>query len=318
MKSKHKIYTDVSIIKDKHIELLVPFLGDLDSDRNDPDFGRFARFQNMGKEFLELVDNPSNADFFVYPIKWEKKSLELKSFLAHASKHNKKTLVFFNDDSDENMDLDEQNIFVFRTSFYRSTKKNNEIAMPGWAFDYGHQSYRKKEDRPIVGFCGCYTNNIYRRRSLESLINSDTIIKNFILYDQFWAGREQQVKENLDHAYAHDVRSKFIDNIKNSDYVLCCRGSGNFSYRLYETLSAGRIPIIIDTDIVLPHEDKIPWNDISVWVKKENIDKIDNIVLKDYDSMSQAEFLERQKTCREIYEDYIRPTSFFNKWFEEN
>jgi len=295
MKSKYKIYTDASIIKDKHIELLIPFLGDLDNDQNDPDFGRFVR-----------------------PIKWEKKSLELKSFLEHASKYNKKTLVFFNDDSDENMDLDKQNILVFRTSFYRSTKKNNEIAMPGWAFDYGHQPYRRKKDSPTVGFCGCYTNSKYRYLSLKNLNNDDKIIKNFTLYDQFWAGKEQQVEENLDYTYAQKARAKFIDNIKNSDYVLCCRGSGNFSYRLYETLSAGRIPIVIDTDIVLPHEEKIPWNDISVWVKKENIDKIGNIVLKDYDSMSQTEFLERQKTCRKIYEDYIRPTSFFNKWFERN
>jgi len=318
MQNKYKIFTDASIIKEQHIELLIPFLGDLDKDRSDPDFGRFTRFQKMGKEFLELVDNPAIADFFVYPMKWEKGSRDLKTFLQHASKYNKKTLVFFNDDSDEDMELEKHDVGVFRTSFYKSTKKNNEIAIPGWSQDFGQQPYRRKGDSPTVGFCGCYTNNNYRHLSLKNLNDEDKIIKNFVLYNQFWAGRNQHSEEKSSGIYAQSVRNKFIDNIKNSDYVLCCRGSGNFSYRLYETLSAGRIPIIIDTDIVLPHEEKIAWSKISVWVEKDNVANVGQAVLKDYISMSHKEFLERQKTCRKIYEDYIRPTSYFNKWFEEN
>ena len=51
------------------------------------------------------------------------------------------------------------------------------------------------------------------------------------------------------------ARTGYVENLVASDYVLCARGAGNFSYRLYETLSCGRIPVFVDTDCVLPHED---------------------------------------------------------------
>ena len=317
MKKMYNLYTDVSLVKGDHIILLSPFLGDPDTNKNHPQYGRFARFQKLGKGFLNLTDSPSESDFFVYPRKWEKNSTELRAFLELAKKYKKKTLIFFNDDSDEDLGLDSQSTVVFRTSFYKSRKADNELAFPGWSPDYGPQPYRSKSEKPTVGFCGCYNNNHCRIASLRGLNNSNDVVNNFILYDRFWAGwcSDRVGKENYE--YAQDARNQFIENMKHSDYILCPQGSGNFSYRLYESLCVGRIPIIIDTDIVLPHEEMIPWRDISVWVESKDIATIATAVSEDYKDMSEGEFLERQKTCRKIYEDNIRPTDFFKQWFDD-
>jgi hypothetical protein len=45
---------------------------------------------------------------------------------------------------------------------------------------------------------------------------------------------------------------EFQESLDKSDYVLCPRGSGNFSVRFYEVLSSGVTPILIDSGSKLP------------------------------------------------------------------
>ena len=43
-----------------------------------------------------------------------------------------------------------------------------------------------------------------------------------------------------------------MKNLRDNCFNVCMRGAGNFSYRLYETMMMGRIPIIINSDQVFP------------------------------------------------------------------
>jgi len=55
----------------------------------------------------------------------------------------------------------------------------------------------------------------------------------------------------------------FLDHLKQSTFSLCPRGYGISSFRLYETLEVGSIPIYIvedDLDHWLPFSDKVNWN----------------------------------------------------------
>ena len=107
------------------------------------------------------------------------------------------------------------------------------------------------------------------------------------------------------------ARREYVENIAESDYVLCARGIGNFSYRLYETLSMGRIPIFIDTDCVLPLDFDIDWRDYCVWVDTGDVDRIGDRVLEFHESLSDAEFEERQRAARRVWETHISPEGFF-------
>ena len=75
------------------------------------------------------------------------------------------------------------------------------------------------------------------------------------------------------------MRQEYIDHLMRNDYILCPRGGGNYSHRVYETMAAGRIPVLIDTDLVMPFPDVIPWQEISVWVPLADIDGSMNTLL---------------------------------------
>jgi hypothetical protein len=88
--------------------------------------------------------------------------------------------------------------------------------------------------------------------------------------------------------------------------VLCSRGAGNFSYRLYEALSCGKIPIIIDTDISLPCYNVIDWEKFII-TTPSNINKD---IKKWWDNMDDKKYAEAQEYSRFIYEQYLTPSGF--------
>ena len=67
------------------------------------------------------------------------------------------------------------------------------------------------------------------------------------------------------------LKKEFFKNMNNTDYTLCVRGTGNFSARMYETLALGRIPIFVNTDCILPFNNKIDWDKHVVWVEYNEI-----------------------------------------------
>jgi hypothetical protein len=116
---------------------------------------------------------------------------------------------------------------------------------------------------------------------------------------------------NVDARAMQKVRREYVENMVESDYILCARGAGNFSYRLYETLSCGRIPVFIDTDCVLPYEFAIDWRDYVVWVDERDVDNVAERVVEFHERLSEQEFRELQQECRRLWETHIAPQGFF-------
>jgi hypothetical protein len=104
---------------------------------------------------------------------------------------------------------------------------------------------------------------------------------------------------------------EFLDNMLGNDYVLCARGFGNYSYRLYEALSCGRIPLFVDTDSALPYDREIDWRRHCVWVDQADLAHIGEVVSDFHSSITSTEFEERQRACRKLWEDWVSPEGFF-------
>ena len=85
----------------------------------------------------------------------------------------------------------------------------------------------------------------------------------------------------------------YINHLDRNTYIVCPRGTENYSFRIYEALSRGRVPVIIDTDIVLPKE--INWDFLSIRVPYECLDNIYDFILRDYQMRTESEFLRRQQ-----------------------
>ena len=107
-----------------------------------------------------------------------------------------------------------------------------------------------------------------------------------------------------------DIERIFYSNIYETDYTLCLRGYGNWSYRLYETLACGRMPVFIDTDCVLPSVPNVDWKEYCVWIDKSELQYIGEKILHFHSSMSSADFVDRQRGCRELWEKHLTLDGF--------
>jgi len=110
------------------------------------------------------------------------------------------------------------------------------------------------------------------------------------------------------------ARAEFVENLRRSDYVLCARGGGNFSYRLYEALSAGRIPLFVDTDCVLPFEDEIDWRSLCVWVDERDVATVAEAVAARHRELGADGFEQAQRECRRVWEEYLSPEGFYGRF----
>lgn len=62
------------------------------------------------------------------------------------------------------------------------------------------------------------------------------------------------------------VRSRYQEVVKASKFVICPRGHGASSFRLYETLHAGRVPVVVSDDWLPPPG--IDWSNCVVRVRE--------------------------------------------------
>lgn len=346
-----KIFSDKSYLPNAtwHTPILYPFWGEKSQDPRDPSYGLFNKYINIGQSLFEMT-SLKDADFAVLPFDWSytlhnKKTRDIaKQFVNMVKDEGKKTIIFFGNDSDEEIPID--NVIIFRPSFYKSTRKPEEYAMAGLIEDYtqytgGNIQIRTKGSKPVIGFCGSAdskeetslkwrlksillrtlqltfdyrrimnSGTIIRAKALDILSNNTLIKTKFIIRSKFWGGAISPTK-GIDYELMQKKRSEYVKNMVETDYTLCCRGFGNWSARFYETLSCGRIPVFIDTDCVLPYDFLIDYSKYFVWVDQTDIDQIVEKVTEFHKALSEEEFILLQRSCRKLWEDYLSPEGFF-------
>jgi hypothetical protein len=335
-----RVWTDAGVVPARapHVAPLYPVWGLPPEDPRDPTTGRFDRLAREGRGLVELVPL-EEADVAVLAAPWElvrddaaarERALE---FIARAGAAGRETIVFFNHDDDRPLELD--GAIVFRTSLYRSRRRPYEFGLPAWSEDFlgryldGTLPLREKSRRPVVGFCGGAIESTSRlagpRRRVSSAVRrpvrdpgvravalrrlreSPLVDANIVLRSSFWGG-VLSGDDSFDRMQT--ARREYVQNIIDSDYVLCARGAGNFSYRLYETLSCGRIPVFVDTDCVLPLEDEIDWRALCVWVDARRVDTIADSVRSFHEELSTEAFAELQRRARATWEEFLSPLGF--------
>jgi hypothetical protein len=328
-----RIYSDRSIVPrdGSHVVMLYPFWGKNPEEPADPNSGRFDRYAEVGSTHFALVPLDA-ADVAVFPCEWSRAlAVEVERFVAAASEAGTPTAVFAASDKHEAI---QSPALVFQTSLYRSRRASNEFAQPAWSEDFvraylgGRLPFRPKRAKPVVGFCGLAprrrgvltrlraheTHTSIRARALRLLREHSGIETNFVERERFLGGA--LTGGRLDVATMQRARREFVENMIQSDYVLCARGAGNFSYRLYEALSCGRIPVFIDTDVVLPCDFTADWRAHCVWIDESELESIGDRVAAFHEGLGEREFQELQRACRRFWEEYVAPDGFFAHFHE--
>lgn len=91
-------------------------------------------------------------------------------------------------------------------------------------------------------------------------------------------------KYPLSHDYS--LIESYLKSINDSRFVLCPRGVGLNSIRFYETIAAGRIPVLISDNVKLPKF--IDWSRFIVRVPEKNISKTE-FMIKEFCSKNDLE-----------------------------
>jgi hypothetical protein len=345
-----RIFSDHSYLASdqRHVVMLYPFWGKNAENPRMPTSGRYDHYEQHGGELFEMT-SLAQAEVAVLPAPWEdvRENADRRAlaseFVALASRAGKPVLVFFWHDSAEEVCI--PNSILFRTSLYQSRRKANEFAMPSWSEDFierylgGRLVERRKQDKPVVGFCGAAgplepplrtqlkhlakrvanaaglgqhdVSRELRARAMAFLKQSPLTETNFVIRNGFWAGVAPAGTE-VDYGRLQSARIDYVTNMVNSDYVLCLRGGGNFSYRLYETLSCGRIPVFVNTDCSLPYDQVINYKDYCVWVEEDELPRIGEKVAAFHEGLTPAAFIELQHACRRLWETSLSPFGFFS------
>lgn len=137
----------------------------------------------------------------------------------------------------------------------------------------------------LASFVGSFTHTI-REKLYHELHDKDGYSINL----SNWSSKVPQ--ENLE---------RFIDISLRSKFVLCPRGYGPTSFRLYETFQLNAVPVYISDDLYLPWNDELVWPEFCIIIKEKGIPNIDRI-LRSIDDTTYNRMLENGKR---VYEKYF-------------
>lgn len=299
---------------------------------------------------LELVEDPDEADYVALLMHWSYYLWNQKARFAEAvdaasiaDKYDKKLVVWYVGDLVPKVPF--SNAIVFLPGIVGNQSERMR-ACPIFIDDPAPRlkglgdRYRQKSDRPSVGFCGYASPGTVKTiwslakgmqldvRSKLGLYDYDgipviptTILrarvlnelnKNPSLNTLFVLRQKHTPKTTGDRENDDRLRTDFFSNIYNTDYTVCVRGYGNWSYRFYETLACGRIPIFVNTECVLPASSAIDWKRYCVWVERSEIKRISEILLDFHSALSAEDFLELQREARKLWERQATPEGFMN------
>ena len=267
---------------------------------------------------------------------------------TRAQRDRKHLLVFYWSDDETPIPLKEAT--VFRTSLRRDERYWRSVfTMPGWLRDPlglvegASAGPRAKRLTPLVGFCGHTvlrrdamslpsrarrllrsslvrlrvleprppTPLFLRRLALDTIRSDRRLATNFIEREAFFGGAANLHDGTWDKARLEIVRRDYALNIVNCDYTLCIRGAGNFSHRYFDTLAAGRIPVLIDTAGGLPYDFLVDWRSSGLILSVGDLPRLPDALLSFHNALHPDDFVQLQLDNRKRFLSFLTPDGFF-------
>ncbi len=176
----------------------------------------------------------------------------------------------------------------FRTTFYL-TDHNIYIS--------NSKEIEKKDPIYLFSFIGSLTSKVrgvilnfsFKRKDiLIQLTQSSNFWENF-----YWIHGIKKTEKNDDYLL------NYAKNILQSKFVLCPKGNGISSYRFFEVMEAGRVPVLLSDNYILP-EIPYDWNDLIIQIKEDNVHNLEQILI-DNESRFEAMSALNKKVYKEIF-----------------
>lgn len=264
---------------------------------------------------VERVTGPADADAFFVPLEVGhievqhsrriKGVLPTLARLPHWGKHERRHFFYMH--SDEDAPIGTQAI-VFRQSVNKHNKDSSTVAMPAPVDDFGHLAGMDYEQLLYhVCFVGYQDDpRNLRRRCIDALMHCSRLNCYIDVVDKHWYHFEGTPEGDR-------RRQIFIDALKQSRLILAPRGKGQHSYRLFEAMSAGRIPILVGDDYELPFQEYIDYDACIIKMPEGRVDEVHEFILDVNERCRPLSCMaDMARRCREAWVNYLA----FAKWDE--
>jgi len=347
-----KLYVDPTWRRKEllHSSLLYPFWG------GPPTVGtvllRGMLFQRRGFDTAQyhITDKKNEADAVLMPYSHQAARRWYPELLEHCSAVAQELGVPLLVDGVEDIQhkIVTPNTYVLRYGGYRFESTKREIIIPPFANDLleihcdGEVQIRTKNEKPSIGFVGWgrltpyqtirsvikeFPDRVrgiiddrfqakkkgvfFRIQAMRALQESPLVECNFIVRDSY-SGHIHTASKSIE-----TLQKEFVHNALQSDYTLDVRGDSNASTRLFEILSLGRIPIIVDTERNFPFSDKVDYSSFALIVDFRDIKKLPEKIAEFHKNLSSERFMEMQKNARDAYVNYFRIDALMRHIVEE-
>ncbi len=167
------------------------------------------------------------------------------------------------------------------------------VGTAGWA----EQLCFPETPRFLFSFCGAFETHAVRKSLIRlSAFGCIVDVPRSITQTAFVRGDSSSIER---------LRLQFQSICRDSLFVLCPRGVGSSSIRLFEVMSMGRAPVIISDEWVPPYG--AHWDSFSVRVPEDQVDQIPFILSK---LRPKAEAMGHE--ARKAWETWYAPDRHFN------
>ena len=250
-------------------------------------------------------------------------------YLEYLNELAKKRLIVFSDRGDFPKKPKITNSVALRVAINPGESLRGKIVIPYNVQSLSFLPYRELREEPTISFVGYMPkislgrakhvlqqsplhpikgNGGLVRRLTNEILKSSNLDYKTLIRSSYGAFNDGKLDLNKN-------RSEYINAMNDSDFVVCPRGDANQSARFYETLSAGRIPLIPDTSIIFPEFDGKLQNDLFIEFRLLHRDV--NFLISKYFSAftSQSDYVRMQERLRETYQKNFHFETVLNRVF---
>ena len=104
----------------------------------------------------------------------------------------------------------------------------------------------------------------------------------------------------------------FEDGMRRAHFALAPRGDAHFTFRFFEAMAAGLIPVVLSDSWALPFAELIDWSDVAILVPEARLHGIPSILA----NMTLHQVCAMRMRVHAVYEEYIKEPERWAKAIE--
>ena len=102
-----------------------------------------------------------------------------------------------------------------------------------------------------------------------------------------------------------DLKDQYKEDMSKTKFAVCPRGYGIGSFRLFEALASGCVPIILADGYKKPLEDILDWDEFSITLPESEYRRVEEVAKE-----NEHRFEEMQKDAKDAFINYLDIANF--------